>query len=372
MAKVKEQKIETTVESFLAALKNSFVEKKVTIPILVHVRVHDGNLYATDLDISTIVPFEGQGKSDFMLPYKKLVEILSGETGPLEIVYTPSFETNATKTTVLTKGVAKVRVAGCEFSFDTMPTANWPVLPEAPKVTMKIDGKFFRSALDKVVPAISTEKSRYRLNGALFQGDGKILRIVATDGHRLSLFEIESAAKIETLVPANAMRWIRTRIGESVEIGTDDNLVLIKTNGITTISRRLKGQFPNWKSVMPTNEPLYKTVSFTEDETEKILSALPRIAKMADERSGAVRFAFSTNKLELSAQSSDHGTAKAVLDCTSTLSQPVHAGFNNTYIRDFLKGLDDGDGFTAHIKDSQSCIMLTQGQWKVAVMPMRI
>ena len=83
------EKIVTTAEAFLAAMKDMRVEKKTTIPVLTCVKLSGNTLTGTDLDMWTISTFESKGKCEFLIPYKPAMDVLSGETGPLEICYTP-------------------------------------------------------------------------------------------------------------------------------------------------------------------------------------------------------------------------------------------------------------------------------------------
>ena len=142
--------------------------------------------------------------------------------------------------------------------------------------------------------AISKEQSRYTLNGALFETVHGELTIVGTDGHRLAIQKnpCEDAPNGKTIVSMDAIAWLLKRIGKhdvAVTMGNEVNTFYVPDIQTTFISKKLTGNFPNYEAVMPSRNAVKLTATFpAADEFSKLLT---KVAQMADERSGAVRFA---------------------------------------------------------------------------------
>ncbi len=348
-------KIITTAEALRSALNLGMrPERKATIPILTYVKVSAQQIISTDLDQWTLVPLDGKGAGQVMLPYRQIIDMLKGLKGPLEI------EFGSKK---LGKKVS-LTIGGSTFMLDEMSTANFPKFPEPAKTTLKIDGPTFKTMLTRCFFSISDQESRYTLNGALLETARDILRMVATDGHRLSLVEIpmEDAPKFQALIPRAALDYLKTRIGDVVEVGMTEKDLTIRTGDIVMMSRKLTGQFPNWQAVMPTTLPIKVRVD------DNIYTALERIAKSADSRSGCVRWAFGP-QTTISATSSERGTATATLPISSPTR--IVFGANAEFIMQFLKAIGNVP-FEFALRDPQSAAMLSVENFKYLVMPMRL
>ena len=195
-------KITTTAESFLAAMKDMKPERETTIPVLSYVRLCENTLATTDLDMHTISTFDCKGTGEFLFPYKAVMNVLTGETGTLEIEFTPAKKSENPKEVVEVSTV-KFTINGCEFKFNTLNIENFPQLPVPARTTLTISGKDFRALLDKVRFAISNEASRYALNCALLTTARDVFRMIGTDGHRMSVAELpmEGVPEFKAQVP---------------------------------------------------------------------------------------------------------------------------------------------------------------------------
>lgn len=368
MAKVKSIKpqITTTVESFLAALKASVFEKKTTIPILSHVRITNNTITGTDLDMFSIVPFDGTGEGDFMLPRQHAIKILTGEKGPL---------------TMSLKGedqVIKMDFGGLEVEIASKPTNNFPEIPKQEKAFIKVDGKQFKDALSNVLFAISDIESRYTLNGALFVIDGGLMRMVGTDGHRLSVVTWEQDGNFKQIIPISALNWLKNNLGDTVEIciGTKgqaispigSDVAMFRTGGKLLMTRVVSGNYPNWEAVMPRDSRFTATMP----SAKKVLGVLTRVIKCADERSGAVRWYFTKGQAILSASSTEVGRAKAELECSSNFGdEKMVFGVNGNFLVEYLKQIGD-QPLIMELRDSQSAVKMRCGNFDHIIMPMRV
>ena len=356
--KPKEVAITTTVEAIVAALGNSNIAKKTTIPILDYVRITNNVMIGTDLDLTTVIPFKAKGTGDFLVPHEQALNILKGESGPMTLQYNPE------------NYQVKMVLGTLKFTLNGMSLANYPEIPKATKATLTIDGDIFKTMLARTVFVISNQESRYTMNGALLRVSGGNTVFVTTDGHRLSYTETEADGKIEDSVIARpALNWLKKNCSGPVLISVDDHTHTITTSTGTIFSRKLSGKFPEYNAIMPASMPI--KAEFTSPAA--LSNTLKRVAKCADDRSRAVRLALGVNQVELSASSTENGSAKGKVDCITTGvdQHDFVMGLNATYLEEFLAAIGK-EPFTASFKESQSAAMFEVPQFKYVVMPMRI
>ncbi len=176
-----------------------------------------------------------------------------------------------------------------------MSKDNFPALPVFPHALVKIPAKLLADVIAKTTFAISLEESRYTLNGALLVVKPTSLTMVATDGHRLAMVEIDHkfegfTTETRVLVPKKAMSEIQRLAAESgddgaVEFAQDESHLFFQFGGRLLTSRKLTGQFPNYEAVLPRDAN--KTVILERSELQ---DALRRVSQLADQRSHAVKF----------------------------------------------------------------------------------
>jgi len=363
MAKKKPHKITTTVKAFVDALNSTYVAKKSTVPILTYARVKDGTM--TDLDIATIVPFEAKGSGDFVIPHKTVLNALKGEKGPVTLEY---LEDTSKGTDDVSRSVS-VTCGEIAFQFPTLSVANYPQTPEPSAATLTIDGKTMATLIDRSLFAILHEESRYTINGMLIKSENGTVTTAATDGHRLAYnLAAGNGSLEETIVLRRAMEWVRRNCGGDVGIGKDNDTQTFHTKTCTILSRKLTGQFPNFEAVMPRDNKI--RLSF--DSSTQFANTMKRVAKCSDERSGAVTISVLSDAVVLSAQSTEHGSAKASVACkVGGPVSPMKISFNYEYFIDFLVAIGEKP-FTLALKDSQAAGELSVDGFRYVVMPMRI
>ncbi|HXZ11549.1 MAG TPA: DNA polymerase III subunit beta [Candidatus Sulfotelmatobacter sp.] len=355
-------------------LTQGVVERKTTIPILSNIlcEAHASGLTitATDLELSVRTSCEAKVKKEGAgtIPAKKLLELVrllpDGEI---------RFKLLENHWVHITSDRKNYKLVG-------MSKDNFPALPGFPHAMLKIPVKLLADAIAKTTFAISLEESRYTLNGALLVLKPASLTMVATDGHRLAMVEIDHkfegySTETRVLIPKKAMTEVQRLAAESgddaqVEFAQDESHLFFQFGRRLLTSRKLTGQFPNYEAVLPRDAG--KTVVIERGELQ---DALRRVSQLADARSHAVKFTFAKEGVEISASSPEYGEAKEVIE-KEFKAEPISIGFNAQYLLDFLAAAADGP-ISFELKDEQSAGQLRPladecSRYRYVVMPMRI
>jgi DNA polymerase-3 subunit beta len=357
------------------ALTQGVVEKKTTIPILSNLLVEaEGetlSVSATDLDLGVCChcPAKVKSPGSGTVPAKRLLEII--RSLPEAEVHFKALENHWVQVT-------------CErssFKLVGMAKDNFPLLPAVPPALATLPADVLGTAIQKTVFAISSEESRYTLNGALLLLRPGSVTMVATDGHRLALIErdIEVAGlknELRLLIAKKAMVELVRLLSEGeaefpVTVSKDEGHLFFSLGQRVLICRMLTGQFPNYEAVLPRDNN-----RVLELDKGTISAAVHRVALLADERSRAVRMHLEKGQLEISSSSGEYGEAREVLD-TSYQDETMQIGFNYQYLLDFFGVVEEAEKVSLELKDEQSAGQLRpveQGayRYRYVVMPMRI
>ncbi len=356
-------------------LTQGVVEKKTTIPILSNLLVEfeGGNLRisATDLELGLRCGCAAKVKKDGAgtIPAKRLLEIVRA---------LPEAEV---RFKILENHWVQVSCERSSFKLVGMAKDNFPVLPAVPKALATIPAGALAGLIQKTIFAISSEESRYTLNGALLLLKPESISMVATDGHRLALAERETKVpglsnELRVLIPKKAMGELLKLVTESdegaqVEFAKDESHLFFTVGERVLISRMLTGQFPNYEAVLPRENN-----RVVEMDRDLIAAAVRRVALLADERSRAIRIQVDKDKVEIFSSSGEYGEAHETLDATYS-GDPLQIGFNYQYLLDFLDVLGSGGKIRLELKDEQSAGQLRPGtedglHYRYIIMPMRI
>jgi DNA polymerase-3 subunit beta len=235
--------------------------------------------------------------------------------------------------------------------------------------------------IGRTIFAISSEESRYTLNGGLMVLKPESITMVATDGHRLAHIEkpgeqFDVSGENRTLVPKKAMSELYSLLqnseADSIEFAKDESTLFFRIGERLLTSRQLTGQFPNYEAVLP-RDPGKAVVVHGGD----LNTAIQRVAQFADERSRAIRMKLEKNELKISSSSTDAGESEDSLE-TAYNSDPITIGFNSEYLLDFLKA-SSGSDVRLEFKDAQSAGQMRPEdtgddgfKYRYVVMPMRI
>lgn len=351
------------------------VERKNTIPILSNLLIEASDksltIKGTDLDVSitTVCDAEVKKSGATCVQAKKLFEIVRA-LPDAEIEIRMGDQTDQVSIT-------------CERSKFKMPGLardNFPDIPVFKGDLTVLPSDLMRSFIGRTIFAITNEESRYALNGAKFEiADGN-LRMVATDGHRLSFIEKKAALinghkelRVDVIVPRKTLSELAklcAETEESIEFGKDENHLFFKIGKRILVSRLLSGQFPNYEMVLPKENRNHIPV-----ESERIASAVRRVALMADERSHAVRFDIADGQINISSQAADVGEAGETLQITYN-GDKITAGFNAQYLNDFFNVIQSSE-VVFDFKDGNSQAQLRPGgedeyDFRYIIMPMRL
>jgi len=248
-----------------------------------------------------------------------------------------------------------------------------PVVPASPQSWVGIEAKVLREMLTQTSFAVSHDETRYALNGVLFAFQGKDVRMVATDGHRLALSTRslgQGVASATGIVPRKAVSEIMRVIGagEEVQIAITENQFVLQMPNFVMTARLIEGQFPNYEAVIPKAHPGRMTTA-----RAGLSAALRRVAVMAEERNKPVKLALSPASLKVSASSQELGEAEEILDVEYAGGEML-IGFNSRYLLEAMAALEK-DQVVLEIKDAQSpgVIKSVEGEgYCCVIMPMRI
>lgn len=356
-------------------LSQGVVEKKTTIPILSNVLVETVDdrlqLTATDLELGIRCSCPAQVKKGGAgtIPAKRLLDYVRLlPDAPVDV----KIQENHWATLVC--GRSRTRIAG-------MSRESFPELPQMPEALAEIPVTLLSSMITKTIFAISTEESRFTLNGALLILRNRSVTMVATDGHRLSTVECSVdlpgvASQYRALLPRKAMSEIQKLAADSdgsamMRFSGDENHLFFQLGERLLLSRKLTGNFPDFERVLPKDHPYAVTL-----KRDELRSAIERVSQFSDERSRAIRIAVSPGEVRIFSSVSDTGESEESIPCEYS-GPNVEIGFNAVYLLDFLRAIVE-DEVMFHFKDAHSAGELRPGgngadaSYRYVVMPMRI
>jgi DNA polymerase-3 subunit beta len=362
-------------------LMQSVAGRKTTLPILSHILLEweKNSLYLTGTDLETGIREELNAKihqkGRASVSGKKLYEIV--RELPEESIHIQNKDNHWI---ILQCGRSIFNVAGLD-------PEEFPSLPTYQEENFsKVSTQLVREMIEKTVFAASNEESRYHLNGVLFaqmkQDGNEILRMVATDGHRLSLVdrenkEIRGIGEKGIIIPKKGVLEIKKIMGDragEAEIGVYFNTShgFFKMGKSLTVIRLIDGEFPEYEQVVPKGNDKKIVV-----EKEKMVSSLKRVSTMASERMEGIKLSFMKNSVEMSSTHQDFGDAKEEVEVVYE-GPLLQVGFNARYLIEALNVIDTEE-IIMELKDEGSPGILrpstsTQGfssQFSI-IMPMRL
>ena len=355
-------------------LSQGVVEKKTTIPILSNVLIEANGerivLTATDLELGIRCgcPAKVKKSGASTVPARRLLDYVRLlPDGDVQVKIQENHWAN------LVSGRSRTRIAG-------MSRESFPELPQMPAVLAEIPIGVLVGMISRTIFAISTEESRFTLNGALLVLRKGGLIMVATDGHRLAM--TESTAEIpgvtgsyRALLPRKAMSELQKLAGEVepaslVRFSGDENHLFFELGERLLLSRKLTGNFPDYERVLPKDQP--NSISLNRDELK---GAIERVAQFSDERSRAIRLQMGKGELKIHSSVSETGESEESIPILYD-GAPVDIGFNAQYMLDFLRAVST-DEVSFLFKDAHSAGELRPGgdkadTYRYVIMPMRI
>jgi len=362
-----------TKEQIIAGLQavQNVVSTRTTLPILsnVLVRAENGRVEftATDLDVTVACSVEAKvtHPGATTVPVKKLFGIVRELNGEIEI------ETDE-------KNVTSIRSGGSFFKIHGLAAEEFPPLPKfKDDKKVMLPQETVRAMLKKTSFAVSTDESRYVLNGIFISlKEGKIT-LVATDGRRLALVdeEVELAEKSagEFIVPAKAVNELNRLLQEKgdVELKFGENQASFslkddKGFSVLLITKLIEGNYPNYRQVIPGEAKERIPIG-----REELLQALRRAEIMTSEKANSVKLTFGKNTLAITANSPEVGEARETL-AVNYKGKDMAIAFNPRYLIDPLAALAEDEVFIELIDELSPGVVKINGPFLYVVMPMRL
>lgn len=357
------------IQSALAAVMSA-VPAKSTLPILGNVLLEADNkslkLSTTDLEISITTCIETKiiKKGSIAIPAKTFSEIINA-------IPQTEIELEVVNNRI------EIRFGTGDYKISGMSADEFPRLPEVnTSKEIRLPSDTMRKLIQRTSYAASSDETRPALNGILWQTNGEMMRMVATDGHRLAKVEAENA-KLQGLygdviLPPRALNLIGKLGADSVsEIGVifGDNSVIFTCGNNTISTRIIEGPYPNYEQVIPkyNNKTLIVSKSL-------LMDTVRRVAILANTLTHQVKFLISKNTLQLSATNIDlGGEAVEKLPCQYD-GEDVEIGYNAVYILDILKQMD-GDEVKFALSTAVAAALITSeanSDYLCLVMPLRL
>ncbi len=350
----------------------NIVERRNTIPILANVLISAQKkviqMTATDLEVGVRGDVEGEviKEGTVTVNAKKLYEII--REVPNEQVQLKRLENEW----------VEIRSGKSVFKIVGMDAREFPQFPRFDeKELSSTPASMIQGMIERTIFSVSTDETRYSLNGVFMeQGDGKKVRMVATDGHRLAFDERELGSlglSKGVILPRKGLAELK-KVLESgdegvVAIGFRENMVLVTRNKVELFMRLIDGDFPDYRKVIPQGNP-----NVAKIEHEDLLQALRRVSILSSERYKGIKMDFSNGKISLSANNPDLGEAVEEIDAEYK-GKPISIGFNARYLLDVL-GVLNGEGeIQIELKDELSpSIVRKVGDegYLYVLMPMRL
>lgn len=358
------------------AQAQSVVERRNTIPILANVLIeaqdNDVRFRATDLDIEVVDRADAQ------------VERAGATTVSAvllhEIVRKLPDGSLVTLTDDGAKGRLTVEAGRSNFSLATLPKEDFPVMATSEySSNFSAPAVVLRRLFDKSKFAISTEETRYYLNGVYMHisdsDGGKVLRCVATDGHRLARIDAElpsGAAEMPgVIVPRKTVGELRKLLDDDeakIAVSVSETKIRFATPDITLTSKVIDGTFPDYTRVIPKGNTRKLEVDAAE-----FAKAVDRVATVSSERSRAVKLTLAEDKLILSVNAPDSGAAEEEL-AVAYGDEHLEIGFNAKYLLEIANQVDRENAVFLFNSSGDPTLMREGNDTSAVyvVMPMRV
>ena len=309
------------------------VSTRTTVQILAGILLHTSGgrleLAATDMELSLRTSLDASIESDgsVVVPGRLLLE-LARLLPDAEVTIEHKLE----------EAAVEIRSSAATYRLHTYNAEDFPRLPDAEAAERHdVDRETLLETVSRVSRSASRDESRPVLTGVLMRFEPGKLVMAATDSYRLSVKEtaIEGTVpELEAIVPARALQELArvAQAGERIELGVHENQVIFSTGDALLTTRRIDGQFPNYKQLVP--EAFDHELALPREE---LLDVVRRVAVMA-QRNSPLRLRFGDGELTVSAQTQDVGEARESLP-VSFNGEPLEIGFNAEFLRDGIESV---------------------------------
>lgn len=365
--------IKTPRDLLLAPLQSvtGIVEKRHTLPILSNVLLEKKGerltLLATDIEIQITTSSDGaagDGDGAVTVAARKLLDILR------------SLPESAEVSLILDEKRLQVRAGKSKFSLQTLPAEDFPrmALSEGDLKKFTVTQKQFRQLLAQTQFSMATQDVRYYLNGLLLLADGRELRAVATDGHRLAYASMPletEVARQDLILPRKTVLELSRLLGDTDEplnVEMTSNQIRFQFGHTNLVSKLIDGKFPDYERVIP---PSFKNLVSLNRST--LLQSMVRAAILTNEKFRGVRLVLADGSLKIMAANAEQEEAQEELE-VDYQGDSLDVGFNVGYLLDVLNNTSvENIEWGFNDANSSSLLMIPgNDRFKYVVMPMRI
>ena len=346
------------------------VERRQTLPILGNIlfKAIDGSLSltATDLEIEMISQVNTESVPDFQttIPARKLLDICKALPDSCDI----SMSVEENKVTLVS--------GRSRFTLSTLPAKDFPGLDDIDaQQNFTIPQNVLKSLIDKTSFAMAQQDVRYYLNGILVELSSGLIKLVATDGHRLALSEYKVDTGLATdkqiIVPRKGVMELSRLLESSespVKITLSQNHIKVETDSMSFTSKLIDGKFPDYNRVIPVDGNKIMTV-----DRESLKRSMSRISILSNEKYRGIRLTLSSGNLAIQANNPDQEEAEEELAVNYDETE-MEIGFNVTYLIDVL-GVLTCEEVQVKLKDANSSCIVSDASDPSSlyvVMPMRL
>jgi DNA polymerase-3 subunit beta len=343
------------------------VSTRTAVQILsgVLLRAEGGELHlaATDMELSLRSSLEAEvdGEGAAVVPGRLLVD-LARLLPDSEVVIEHRAEEN----------VVRIECGSASYRLHAFSEEDFPRLPELDAIgTFSVDREALLETIARVSRSASRDESRPVLTGILVRFEPGKLTMAATDSYRLSVKETPlqgEAPELEAIIPARALGEL-LRIagsGDTVELGVHENQVIFGSGGVWLTTRRIDGQFPNYRQLLPESYEHELVAPRAE-----LLDVVRRTSVMA-QRNSPLRLRFAEGELTVSAQTQDVGESSESLPIGYT-AEPLEIGFNAEFLRDGLESVETDEVRVRLISSLRPAVLQSPADdFTYLIMPIRL
>ena len=348
----------------------SVVERRQTLPVLANLlaRVEGDqlSLTGTDLEVEMVARtrVDDAEPGEVTIPARKLFEIVRALP-------------DGSKVTIAQSGDKVTVSAGrSRFTLASLPANDFPALDEVDATErVRVGEARLKELIERTAFAMAQQDVRYYLNGLLFDLRDKLLRCVATDGHRLALCEATLEDTVQTkrqiIVPRKGVLELQRLLeggDRELELEVGRNHIRVKRDDVTFTSKLIDGRFPDYEAVIPIGADREVKV-----DREALRASLQRAAILSNEKYRGVRIEVSPGQIKINAHNPEQEEAQEEVEADTKVDSLV-IGFNVNYLLDALSALRD-EFVVMQLRDSNSSALVREAsseKCRHVVMPLRL
>lgn len=348
------------------------VSPKSTLPVLsnflLEAEKQQIKLSSTDLEVGVSCFIKGEiaKEGSITIPAKRFGDIIR------ELPEDKDIEIRADETNQIS-----VKCGKSHFILMGLPKSDYPVLPDFPEEkTFEVPKDVLRSMIRRSSFAVSTDETRYVLNGLYLNCEKGTMRLVATDGRRLAFVlreGIDKKIENKVIVPTKAVNEVQRIISaeeknDTVKIGVTENQVAFRVDSVTIVSRLIEGTFPNYEQVIPKKHEIQIKL-----KTKEALSAVRQMALLVSDKASGIKFTFGKNTLRITASAQGLGSGEAEMD-VEYQGQVFEIAFNPAFLIDVLKNMDENEVYFEMTNSLNPALIrpVNDKNYICVIMPMRV